>query len=179
MSTRQTALGVLFVILLVFVVAILLPAPSNTSNPSAQSRPAATRRPTAAPTATPTLQGRILAAIGEINRDGAPTPDILFADQAVIIKYPSNDGLSVGSIRRSTQRQIVAIARVVRAFTQDELFITVTGPLTDAYGNTSEADIIRLRITRPTLEKINFDNFDIDNLPVIADYYWQHPALAP
>lgn len=179
MSTRRFALSAVVVCLVVFVVAILLPQPAQPAQPVSTPRPTFVATPyQRLPTATPTVQGRILAAIGPNDRAGAPQPDILITDPAVLVTFASDDGLTANSILRSSQAQSVAIARVVRAFTpRTDLFITVTGPLTDVYGNTSEKDILRLRITRATLERINFDTFRVANLPDAADFYWQHPAL--
>lgn len=183
--------AVVLCVLLAFVGALL--SPSDPAAPTADSRatvpaiavrstntprPTATPRPAATSTVAPTLEDHILAAIGRVNRSDAPAPSILIGDQVVIV-FPANDGLSAGMIRRDTQRRALAIAQAVRDNTDNghDLRITASGPLIDAYGNTAEEHVMRISLDRPTLAKINFDGINPDNLPIIADQYWQHPAL--
>ncbi len=49
--------------------------------------------------------------------------------------------------------------------------------LTDKLGNKEYGPVIRIDITKETLDKINWDNFDYNNLPEVADDYWQHQAI--
>ncbi|WP_257209116.1 hypothetical protein [Bacillus cereus] len=50
-------------------------------------------------------------------------------------------------------------------------------PLVDAYGNEKKDNVMKLQFNRDTLDKINYDNLLHDNLPKIANEYWEHPAL--
>lgn len=50
-------------------------------------------------------------------------------------------------------------------------------PLVDQYGNTEDGKVMSMDFKKETLEKINWDNFQRDNLPNVADNYWEHPAL--
>lgn len=49
--------------------------------------------------------------------------------------------------------------------------------LTDKMGNTSYEPVIRLDFEQNTLEDINWEGFNYDNFPDIADYYWQHSIV--
>ncbi|MEX3621835.1 hypothetical protein [Viridibacillus arvi] len=51
-------------------------------------------------------------------------------------------------------------------------------PLVDAYGNEKDGDIMRIELSKKTLSKINWKNFDYRNFESIADSYWEHPALS-
>lgn len=51
-------------------------------------------------------------------------------------------------------------------------------PLVDAYGNTSEDTIMKINISKETLDKINFERFDYNSIPDIADDYFEHTALS-
>lgn len=51
-------------------------------------------------------------------------------------------------------------------------------PLVDAYGNTSEDTIMKVNISKETLGKINFERFDYNSIPDIADDYFEHTALS-
>lgn len=50
-------------------------------------------------------------------------------------------------------------------------------PLVDAYGNEKKDNVMKVQFNRDTLDKINYDNLLHDNLPKIANQYWEHPAL--
>lgn len=63
---------------------------------------------------------------------------------------------------------------------QDEVnqaTLIVQAPLTDRYGNVENGDVMIVVISKETLNKINFKNFNAENLSVVADSYWEHPAL--
>ncbi len=49
--------------------------------------------------------------------------------------------------------------------------------LVDKYGGESTDKVMAIRMSKGTWEKINWDNFLIDNLPSVADTYWEHPAI--
>lgn len=64
---------------------------------------------------------------------------------------------------------------------QDEVTqatLIVQAPLTDPYGNVEIGDVMIVLMSKETLNKINFNNFNAENLSVVADDYWEHPALA-
>jgi hypothetical protein len=168
--------------LLLAVLAIVTVACGAAVQPSTPTRATFVATPyQRRPTATPTVEDRILAAIGEINRNDVYRPIVKSDDQIIAVVFPMNDALTTNWMRRFALDTILDIARAVRDNTDNthELRVVVTGPLTDAYGNTSEEPAITVHLKATTLERINFDGFDIDNLPMIADHYWQHPALDP
>lgn len=49
--------------------------------------------------------------------------------------------------------------------------------LTDKAGNSEYASVIRIDLTGETIEKINWDKFDFNNFPDVADDYWEHQAI--
>ncbi|TES45502.1 hypothetical protein E2L07_20480 [Halalkalibacterium halodurans] len=50
-------------------------------------------------------------------------------------------------------------------------------PLVDAYGNEDLGEVMRINLSGETLSKINFDNFNYDNFPIVSDEYWEHPVF--
>ena len=50
--------------------------------------------------------------------------------------------------------------------------------LVDQYGNTEARKVLSIRLTQETLNKINFENFNKDNYPNIADSYLEHRVLS-
>ena len=59
----------------------------------------------------------------------------------------------------------------------DTIYIEYQADFVDDYGESSKGRAIVYHISKETVEKINFDNFVFDNLPKVADNYWEHPAL--
>ncbi|GKV69842.1 hypothetical protein NCCP2716_23400 [Sporosarcina sp. NCCP-2716] len=58
--------------------------------------------------------------------------------------------------------------------------VSVKYPLTDQYGNSNDEFVIKSNFGAETIGKMNKDKnkLDADNLPVIADEWWEHPALS-
>lgn len=51
-------------------------------------------------------------------------------------------------------------------------------PLVDQYGNEEIGTILRVTIDKEIVKKINWENFNNDNLANISKEYWEHPALS-
>lgn len=49
--------------------------------------------------------------------------------------------------------------------------------LVDQYGNENEQRVLNIRLSKESLAKINWDNFNYDNFENIAETYFIHPAL--
>lgn len=54
---------------------------------------------------------------------------------------------------------------------------TIVFPLQDQYGNESHDAVMTANFPKDVLDKINFSNFMYENIPNIAEDYWEHPAL--
>ena len=50
--------------------------------------------------------------------------------------------------------------------------------LVDQYGNTEAGRVLSIRLTQETFKKINFENFNHDNYPNIAEAYLEHRAIS-
>ncbi|KAB7656680.1 hypothetical protein GBN78_11675 [Bacillus sp. B2-WWTP-C-10-Post-4] len=48
--------------------------------------------------------------------------------------------------------------------------------LTDTYGNKKSDPVMKMNIDRESLDKINFKNFDHNDIPNVVKDYWEHPA---
>lgn len=59
----------------------------------------------------------------------------------------------------------------------DSAMVTFQLTFVDTYGNESEDDAIRIKLTRETNDKINWENFNIDNFPDVADSFYVHPGM--
>lgn len=50
-------------------------------------------------------------------------------------------------------------------------------PMQDAYGKSSNDTVMKAEFNAEIRAKINFENFISKNIPVIAQNYWEHPAI--
>ena len=48
---------------------------------------------------------------------------------------------------------------------------------TDEYGNEKKDEVMHIYIPREEADKINFDNFNEDNIKEISDEYYIHPSF--
>lgn len=50
--------------------------------------------------------------------------------------------------------------------------------LVDQKGNEKEGPVIQITLTKENAATINWENFLSDNLPAVADEYWEHPLFS-
>lgn len=58
-----------------------------------------------------------------------------------------------------------------------DININILFPMVDKFGNSENVIVMKFKLTAETRNKINWENFDYNNLPDIADDYFAHPAL--
>lgn len=51
-------------------------------------------------------------------------------------------------------------------------------PLVDQYGNKEQGTIVTVSLDNEMAQKINWENFNNDDLPNISKEYWEHPSLS-
>lgn len=98
--------------------------------------------------------------------------------EQLFIRINTGTGWSTDSMKNSMRVQTHDILRDVNDI--DDVSTVNIGfrlPLQDQYGEESVEDVMNLVFYEETINKINFDNVLQDNMPDIADEYWNHPAL--
>ena len=92
-----------------------------------------------------------------------------------------DDNWTSNMMRKGGLMDSLAIAELVTEHTilgdLGEIDITFQTDLTDAYGNSEIGTVLEVVFTAETLAKINYDNVLHENVPAIADYYWEHPSF--
>lgn len=120
------------------------------------------------------LRKAIVKVVGEENLETFNyVPDNNFA----LIKFKGSESLSS---KMTVKGMYMDISNVLKGIQKDinvNVDINVTYPLQDSYGNISEDIVIKATFNNETIRKINFDNFDYNNIPSIADEWWNHQAL--
>lgn len=51
-------------------------------------------------------------------------------------------------------------------------------PLVDQHGNETDSRIMLFDFPKEVFEKVNWDNFNADNIPNVSEGYFEHPALS-
>ena len=122
-----------------------------------------------------TLEEAVNAAAESARAD---VTDLAISDGVIQINIAGGDNLSSRLIRNGMILEGYDIIKALQGRDDfSEIVMRWTFPLVDAYGRSYEDVVMKIDITRETLEKINFDNFVFENLPNIADEYYQHPVL--
>lgn len=154
-------------------------------NPAPASvEPAPTDDP-AAPETPATLEQAVDDAITAAN---AEKEDVSIYDAASVgessdgsfvdIYLSGKDNLTPNMVRKGMLLQAADILESLQS--RDDIGrVTLfwSFPLVDAYGNTSTETVMKATFYKDTISKINFDNFDYNNIPVICDDFYQHAAL--
>lgn len=167
----------------VAVVAVVIIAITNKSG---ADEPEAKEAAVAAQTNPPvelTLQERAESAI--IKATGKSTNnkrdrivDVSVINGIAIAKLNANENLSVSMTKGGILRDSAKVFEPLFSLTEiKEVALSWRLPLVDQYGNSSDADVLRMTLDRETAAKINWDGFDRDNFATIADQYWEHPAI--
>lgn len=91
-------------------------------------------------------------------------------------------GKAVGTELESLHKQVAdvfkALDRVPDVRFADIGILLRTDELKDVYGHTLEdLPILEIGLSRTTFERIDWDGFDPQNFPRVADRYWVHAAI--
>lgn len=87
-------------------------------------------------------------------------------------------GFSVGMDKNAANSDVKEALEKIQALEEIESVTFIgNGELVDEYGNSESEKILTYDFDRETMDKINYDNVVIDNIPDIATDYYQHPAL--
>ncbi|MDE2099064.1 MAG: hypothetical protein KGL39_17555 [Patescibacteria group bacterium] len=93
----------------------------------------------------------------------------LEADQNLTSSMTS-DGIEIAS-DKAFQALLTSDAHIYRLTLHWDL------PLVDAYGKTSNGQVVQVSMTLPTAQKIDWSNFEFANLPTVADFFQESPSL--
>ena len=169
-----------------FVVALIISAATSPSKPGTDNTVADNAAP-AATVAYITDEGTSERAIETVvvsvlkektNMGEDRMRNVDDVDGTVLIEYNADSNLTNGLTRGAIWTDIIDIVKKLSTNEGIES-ITVNAylPLVDQYGNEAPGKVMTVNLTRETWSKINWDNFNEDNLPKIADFYFVHPAI--
>ncbi len=91
-----------------------------------------------------------------------------------LITFRGSDSLTTNLIVEAAYLDIKDILKSLQPVIDTDVRICVTFPIIDAYGNSEEQMVIKANYTLKTIQSINFDNFVSENIPIIADTWWNN-----
>lgn len=99
-------------------------------------------------------------------------------DKIVLLTAEAKESATQNYTRKGMWMDTISILKDIKDEKEiSEITFFYKYPLVDAYGNEKKENVMKLQFNRETLDKINYSNLLHDNLPKIANEYWEHPAL--
>ena len=114
------------------------------------------------------------------NTDKARIVSIGESNDAFEIVLNGDDNFTTNMMRTGMLSKSADVFEEVSKYedvTTKDLSIGWMMTLVDQYGNENEQRVLNIRLSKETLAKINWDNFNYDNFENIAETYFIHPAL--
>jgi hypothetical protein len=110
---------------------------------------------------------------------GDAHPTASFQGGQLTIEYSINPwALTIGTARSQFYFQATALIRTAFTAPSVNLFCDrITATFKDVYGHQNEGRAGEVCLTRATAARVNWDKFDSDNLPRIADHFYLHPSF--
>ena len=120
---------------------------------------------------------RIKAVVAkEISEDRIE--DVTYFDGYTTLKIRAQDNLTANMIQRSMWIDAGDIFEALKDAKYDgTAAIMFMFEMTTQYGESKDAKVMSIELSPETLDKIDFDNFDVGNFPDVSDNYFQHPSF--
>ena len=97
----------------------------------------------------------------------------------IFAEFPISDNFSKGMIASGAKRDTLDILKAVResGIKYKRVFVQGKFPMQDAYGNSSNSMILNAGYDKATVDKINFDGINSDNIWDLKDAGMVHGEL--
>ncbi|MBS4535834.1 hypothetical protein GOQ29_09425 [Clostridium sp. D2Q-14] len=100
-------------------------------------------------------------------------------DKFVSITLVGNQNLSTNMTKKGMWLDSIEVLEEMFKIEEiGKVWIEWQYPLVDKYGNEDLVEVMNIDMTREIADKINWENFPIDNLKEVVDTYYEHPALS-
>ena len=172
------AIGFGGLIVLLTVIGVFVGGSEESEVPQVTS-PTTAPTPQAERSPRQTIGDAVIKALGKSNREveGAFSDShqvqavVLSDERAVTVQWAINDNLTSGLRKGGARRDVVDILKAVHesGVPYESILVVGTFPLVDLLGNASETPVVRAVYDQSTVEQINWDGFQSDNVYRIAD----------
>uniref|UniRef100_UPI0035A04F05 hypothetical protein n=1 Tax=Jeotgalibaca porci TaxID=1868793 RepID=UPI0035A04F05 len=86
-------------------------------------------------------------------------------------------GWSVPSSRKEFDKLVVKFMEDIQDDDFTQLNVSGYAKMQDSYGNSEDSDVVRYPISKETVDKIDFENFNVDNLEEVSEGAFIHPEF--
>jgi hypothetical protein len=94
------------------------------------------------------------------------------------IRVFANDNLTEKMIKKGIWMDMTDVLKQLKGNENIKtVAFQIVMPLQDAYGKSSNDNVMKAEFTADTMNKIDFNNFNFDNIPKVANNYWEHPIM--
>ena len=111
-----------------------------------------------------------------ISEDNLELFNYVPANNYALIKFKGSENVTANMTVKGMYMDISNVLKAIQNDIDVNVDVNVTYPLQDVYGNLSDYTVIKATFNNETIKKINFDNFDYNDIPSIADEWWNHDA---
>lgn len=137
-----------------------------------------TTKPTVKPTKKPSKKALLRSAIeGVVEADNLETFNYVPDNNFSLIKFKGSSNLTNNMTIKGMYKDIFDILEAIQSIINTNVDFNVVYPLTDQYGNAEDVIVIKATFKKKTIKKINFDNAIFENIPIMANEWWNHPAV--
>lgn len=104
---------------------------------------------------------------------------VVIGSDLLSIDFNISDNLSTEMIVDGAKIDVMQILRALHDEGISYATVDITGrfSMRDRYGNSSIQDVVELRYSKESLDRINWSNFLWEDMYAIADDVWLHPAF--
>lgn len=104
---------------------------------------------------------------------------VVIGSDLLSIDFNISDNLSTEMIVDGAKIDVMQILRALHDEGISYATVDITGrfSMRDRYGNSSIQDVVELRYSKESLDRINWSNFLWEDMYAIADDAWLHPAF--
>lgn len=121
------------------------------------------------------LRNAIVSVVGE---ERLETFNYVPGNNFSLIKFRGSQNQPTNSMTiKSMYLDMFNILKKIQSTIDTDVDFNVVYPLQDKYGNVSDVIVIKATYTNDTIKKINFENVVFENIPSLADEWWNHNAL--
>ena len=171
-----------FVILIIVLAALATPEDKAEDKPTATVPDNSKEQSTSAKKQEPKEETKDLKSMAEeVSKKQLASVELVNYNPEngyLLIKGKGKENLSANMTTKGFKLSIFNIMKEIHDQKEIEtLAFNITYPLTDKYGNASDQIVLKAEFSRATLDKIDYNNLNFENLGDVADSYWEHNAL--
>lgn len=125
-----------------------------------------------------TIENTIREAIEKvISEEMLETFNYVPSNNFSLIKFKGSENITNNMTIKGMYLDIFNILKTIQPIIDTDVDFNVTYPLIDQYGNTEDVIVIKATFTNDTIKKVNFESAIWENIPVMADNWWNHSAV--